>query len=205
MSEEESPFDYSLRIVAAGDAGVGKTSFLSRYATGNFEDVYISTVIADIICKIVETSDGHRVRLQIWDTAGMDTFRAVVKSSFRDAAGALLFFALNARTSFEALDLWFNDIKEVARPDCVIVMIGNKSDLEDQRAVAQQIAEAFATSREMSYFEVSVKTGAGMNDAISALLKGLEAQGMSARHEMAQERAIDEQIEVDRAHGGCCG
>jgi len=87
---------------------------------------------------------GKSVKLQIWDTAGQERFRSVTRSYYRGAAGALLVYDATSRDSFNALTNWLNDARTLASPNIVILLVGNKKDLEEARDVTFLEASTFA-------------------------------------------------------------
>lgn len=87
---------------------------------------------------------GKSVKLQIWDTAGQERFRSVTRSYYRGAAGALLVYDTTSRDSFNALTNWLNDARTLASPNIVILLVGNKKDLEEARDVTFLEASTFA-------------------------------------------------------------
>lgn len=72
---------------------------------------------------------GKTVKLQIWDTAGQDRFRAVTRSYYRGAAGALLVYDVTSRDSYNHVGTWLNDARTMANPDISLILVGNKTDL----------------------------------------------------------------------------
>jgi Ras-related protein Rab-4B len=84
------------------------------------------------------------VKLQIWDTAGQERFKSVTRSYYRGAAGALLVYDVARRDSFNALANWLADARALASPSIVVLLVGNKSDLEAQREVTFLEASKFA-------------------------------------------------------------
>lgn len=87
---------------------------------------------------------GKSVKLQIWDTAGQERFRSVTRSYYRGAAGALLVYDTTSRDSFNALTNWLNDARTLASPNIVILLVGNKKDLEEARDITFLEASTFA-------------------------------------------------------------
>lgn len=87
---------------------------------------------------------GKSVKLQIWDTAGQERFRSVTRSYYRGAAGALLVYDTTSRESFNALTNWLSDARTLASPNIVILLVGNKKDLEEPREVTFLEASTFA-------------------------------------------------------------
>jgi small GTP-binding protein len=123
--------------------------------------------------KIIET-DKHRIQLQLWDTAGQELFRSVTRGYYRGSAGAFLIFDITSRDSFDHVGRWLQDVKEMARPDVVMILVGNKVDLESERAVSREDAEAFAKAHKMEYFETSAKTGGQIVEAVASCVSVIE-------------------------------
>jgi small GTP-binding protein len=165
-------FDFSLKVVVVGESGVGKSCFLLRFVRDTFEDTH-STLGVEFLSKIVET-ETHRIQLQLWDTAGQELFQSVTRGYYRGAAGALILFDIANAESFARVERWLSDIRSVARSDVVVVLIGNKSDLEAVRQVATADAAAFAQWHGMHYFEVSARTGANVAAAVNSCAATIE-------------------------------
>ncbi|KAM4036773.1 ras-related protein Rab-27A isoform 2-T6 [Anomaloglossus baeobatrachus] len=176
----DGDYDYLIKFLALGDSGVGKTSFLYQYTDGKFNSKFITTVGIDFREKrVVYRSNGpdgiagrgQRVHLQLWDTAGQERFRSLTTAFFRDAMGFLLLFDLTNEQSFLNARNWISQLQIHAyceNPD--IVMCGNKSDLEDQRAVKEEEAKEFAEKYGIPYFETSAADGTNVNKAVDTLL-----------------------------------
>ena len=166
-------FDYTLKIVIVGESGVGKTCFLVRYIRDIFDEESQPTLGVEFMTRVVQT-EKHNIQLQLWDTAGQELFRSVTRGYYRGSAGAFLVFDLTSRSSFENIERWLRDVKDVARSDVVMILIGSKADLVDRREVKAEEAETYAKNNGMEYFETSAKTGAQINEAISALVNIIE-------------------------------
>lgn len=102
------------------------------------------------------------IKLQIWDTAGQERFRSVTRSYYRGAAGALLVFDITDRQSFKSLPTWLSDARSLASSSIVLVLVGNKSDLAEQRQVTALEASQFAQENDLVYLECSTKSGDGV-------------------------------------------
>jgi small GTP-binding protein len=165
-------FDYSLKIVVVGDAGVGKTCLLLRFVRDEWDPDSQSTLGVEFLAKVVNT-DSHRIQLQLWDTAGQEIFRAVTRGYYHGSAGAVIVFDLTSRDSFTNVDQWLKDLREIARPDITAVLIGNKLDLDDLK-VTHDEAAAYAEKNHLLYFETSAKTGDNVSAAISACVVEIE-------------------------------
>ncbi|XP_004639099.1 ras-related protein Rab-27A [Octodon degus] len=176
----DGDYDYLIKFLALGDSGVGKTSVLCQYTDGKFNSKFITTVGIDFREKRVvyratgpdgAVGRGQRIHLQLWDTAGQERFRSLTTAFFRDAMGFLLLFDLTNEQSFLNVRNWISQLQTHAycdNPD--IVLCGNKSDLEDQRAVEEEEARALAEKYGIPYFETSAADGTNISPAIEALL-----------------------------------
>lgn len=85
---------------------------------------------------MITLADGSPVKLQIWDTAGQESFRSITRSYYRGAAGALLVYDITRRETFNHLSAWLEDAREHANENMTVMLIGNKSDLASKRAVS---------------------------------------------------------------------
>jgi small GTP-binding protein len=195
-------FDFSLKVVVVGESAVGKTCFLIRFVRDTFDDDTQSTLGIEFLSKIIQT-DSRRIQLQLWDTAGQEMFRSVTRGYYRGSAGALVLFDISNRDSFENVERWLQDVKSVARADVVLILIGNKVDLEANRQVQSGEARDFAQRYGMKYFEVSAKTGVGVaeaiNSCVSLIEKNLDA-GNGPRPP-PKEALVPAQ---EPREGGCC-
>ncbi|KAK8890953.1 hypothetical protein M9Y10_028154 [Tritrichomonas musculus] len=167
-------FDYSLKIVVVGDSGVGKTCLLLRFVHDQWEGDTQPTLGVEFLTKVVETEDEHHIQLQLWDTAGQELFRSVTRGYYRGAAGALIVFDLTSRDSFNSVERWYQDLKEIASSDVVTALIGNKNDLEDKRDVTYEEAKQYADEHGMKYFETSAKTGDSVPAAVTETVMQIE-------------------------------
>jgi Ras-related protein Rab-14 len=131
--------------------------------------------------RIVEVK-GQKVKLQIWDTAGQERFRAVTRSYYRGAAGALLVYDITRRVTYNHVTSWLTDARNLTNPNTVIMLIGNKKDCDDQvrlvvsicvimtrclaqRDVTYEEASQFAEEHGLVFLETSAKTGENVDDA----------------------------------------
>lgn len=108
---------------------------------------------------------GKQVKLQIWDTAGQESFRSITRSYYRGAAGALLVYDITRRETFEHLASWLEDARQHANPNMSIMLVGNKADLSHRRAVSTEEGEAFAREHGLLFLETSAKTALNVEDA----------------------------------------
>lgn len=176
----DGDYDYLIKLLALGDSGVGKTTFLYQYTEKKFNPKFVTTVGIDFREKRLvhhvgsangKTGNPFRIHLQLWDTAGQERFRSLTTAFFRDAMGFLLVFDLTSQQSFLNVRNWISQLQANAyceNPD--VVLIGNKADLSDQREVEEKQAKELADKYGIPYFETSAATGDGIDNSVLALL-----------------------------------
>lgn len=174
-------YDYLIKLLALGDSGVGKTTFLYRYTDSKFNRKFTTTVGIDFREKrVMYTGKGSvgtnernfKVHLQLWDTAGQERFRSLTTAFFRDAMGFLLMFDLTNQQSFLNVRNWMSQLQANAYCDSPdIVLVGTKADLRDKRNVQTRQARDLADRYSIPYFETSAVTGADVDNAVAALLE----------------------------------
>ena len=140
-------------------AGVGKSCLLLQFTDKRFQHVHDLTIGVEFGSRMVSIDD-KQIKLQIWDTAGQESFRSITRSYYRGAAGALLVYDVTRRDTFEHLASWLEDAKQHANPNMTIMLVGNKADLEHRRAVAKEEGAAFAEEHGLLFLETSAKTSA---------------------------------------------
>ncbi|XP_038637852.1 ras-related protein Rab-14 isoform X1 [Scyliorhinus torazame] len=171
MSQERAkmataPYNYSyiFKYIIIGDMGVGKSCLLHQFTEKKFMADCPHTIGVEFGTRIIEVS-GQKIKLQIWDTAGQERFRAVTRSYYRGAAGALMVYDITRRSTYNHLSSWLTDARNLTNPNTVIILIGNKADLEAQRDVTYEEAKQFAEENGLLFLEASAKTGENVEDA----------------------------------------
>ncbi|CAM5998969.1 unnamed protein product [Sphagnum balticum] len=143
-------FDYSFKFILVGDTGVGKTSIISRFIDNKFEGHHEFTVGVEFGTKIIAIN-GKAIKLQIWDTAGQEEFKAITRSYYRSCAAALVVFDISRKETFRNVSRWVEDVRNNSNKDVILVLVGNKSDLANERMVSRPDALKLARDYEMLY------------------------------------------------------
>ncbi|KAH8593225.1 secretion related GTPase SrgD [Bisporella sp. PMI_857] len=134
------------------------------------------------------------MKLSLWDTAGQETYKSVTRSYFRGASGALLVFDISRRGTFEHVTDWLNDLRQIAEPDIVVVLVGNKSDLakgdENKREVTQREAEEWARRNGvLEYVETSAKSGEGVELAFGRVAERIYQNIEAGKYDLNDRRS----------------
>lgn len=161
MNGGESGYDHLFKLLVIGDAGVGKSAILLRFADNTFSDSYINTIGVDFKIQNVEVN-GERVKLQIWDTAGQERFRTITSTYYRGTNGIIVVYDVTSAQSFQNVKKWLLEISDNDCNSVPKVLVGNKTDL--RREVPREEAEKFAKSKKIKYFESSAKLDQGIWD-----------------------------------------
>lgn len=167
--------DYLFKFLVIGSAGTGKSCLLHQFIENKFKAESNHTIGVEFGSKVVNVG-GRSVKLQIWDTAGQERFRSVTRSYYRGAAGALLVYDITSRETYNALTNWLTDARTLASPNIVILLVGNKKDLEDDREVTFLEASRFAQENELMFLETSALTGENVEEAFLKCAKTILAK-----------------------------
>ena len=133
-------FELLFKIIIIGDSGVGKTNILSRYIKNSFSFDTRSTVGVEFGAKKVEVN-GYKVKNQIWDTAGQERYRSITNTYYKGAKGALVVYDISKRDTFDNANKWINELRMNGEKDVCIVLVGNKSDLLEDRVISSEEGE----------------------------------------------------------------
>lgn len=157
-------YAYLFKYIIIGDSAVGKSCLLLQFTDKRFQPVHDLTIGVEFGARMISI-DGKQIKLQIWDTAGQESFRSITRSYYRGAAGALLVYDITRRDTFNHLTTWLDDARQHSNSTMVIMLIGNKTDLDSKRAVTKEEGEAFANDHGLVFMETSAKTSANVEEA----------------------------------------
>ena len=167
--------DCVYKVLLLGDSTVGKTCFLLRYCDKTFQEAHLSTIGLDYRLKSMTLASGKRIKLQIWDTAGQDRFRAITKNYYKGANGIILIYDVTNIQSFENVKNWIAQIKEEANPNVIIYLAGNKIDVnESEKAVKTEDGKKIADELTIKFYETSAKNGINVNEIFEDLVEKID-------------------------------
>ncbi|MFW9771164.1 MAG: Rab family GTPase [Candidatus Heimdallarchaeota archaeon] len=171
MTTEEREFVFKITIL--GDAAVGKTSLINQFVEGSFQEDYKPTLGANIVRKDVDLSEiNAQIRLIMWDLAGQEKYNVIRSMYFQGCVGALVVYDITRYQTFENVESkWLKDFKKYVKKEGAYVLIGNKIDLDVQRAVSKENGKELAEKIQASDFiETSAKYGENVEKAFKNLV-----------------------------------
>ena len=157
-----SGYQYIFKYIIVGESCVGKSCLLLQFIDNRFKDSHDLTIGVDFGSKTIKLNDGTNVKVQIWDTAGQESFRSITRSYYRGSICALLVYDITRRQTFDNLIRWLEDMRDNAYSKMIILLVGNKSDLKFEREVTTQEGQEFADKHNLIFFECSAKTAANV-------------------------------------------
>ena len=211
-SGESQEYEYIFKIILIGSTGVGKSSLLQRYIQKVFEDAYTCTIGVDFFMKTIEVND-KTVKLQLWDTAGTEKYRSITTSYYRGAHCAFIVFDLTSIETFKNLSQWIESYYKYCNHEFEknVVIIGNKNDLEERRAVSKEQIDEFLKMHNFSYFETSAKTGDNVDECFHFIAEKLMEEQNKKDNIGEKRNGVDnvnlqnsENLDLKYEKKGCC-
>ncbi len=161
-------YDFLYKLILIGDPAVGKTAICGKLNRNKFPEVYETTVGVDFNVAHIMLQNGKKIKCQLWDTAGQETFNSIISSYYRNVAGAIVVFDLSNRESFENVSFWLNEIqkyKDMHIPHLPTIIIGNK--LDKKREITLEEAQNFSKNNNCLYCETSAKDSTNIYGSLS--------------------------------------
>ncbi|KAK7852659.1 ras-related protein RABA5b-like [Quercus suber] len=162
--------EYLLKIVLIGDSAVGKSNLLSRFARNEFDTNSKATIGVEFQTQAVEI-DGKEVKAQIWDTAGQERFRAVTSAYYRGAVGALIVYDITRTTTFDSVKRWLDELTTHCDTTMARMLVGNKCDLENIRAVSVEDGKSLAEAEGLFFMETSALDSTNVEAAFEVVIR----------------------------------
>jgi len=144
----------TFKLVLVGDGGVGKTTFVKRHLTGEFEKKYVATLGVEVHPLVFHTNRGP-IRFNVWDTAGQEKFGGLRDGYYIQGQCAIIMFDVTARVTYKNVPSWHRDLTRVC-DNIPIVLVGNKVDIKDRKVKAKSIV--FHRKKNLQYYDVSAKS-----------------------------------------------
>ena len=179
-------FNYLLKYVIIGDSGVGKSNILLRFINNTFTEEFRSTVGVEFAAKNIEINN-NIYRVQVWDTAGQETFRSISRAYYKNSVCACVVYDISNYSTFESVQSWIEDCKSQSSKAILLILIGNKSDLNDIRQVTYDEGAKFAKSNNMIFLETSAKTGDNIKKIFNKSVKQIDQNIIDNKYDLENE------------------
>ena len=196
------------KVVLIGDSSVGKTAIINQFMYESIDENHQATVGIDFFAKTLVIGE-KTVKMQIWDTAGQEKFRALIPSYIRDSTVALFVYDITSEESFNNLERWYKMVNDIADP--AIVIVGNKLDLESNREVSEERLKQYAEEKKAKYIETSAKTPTNITELFNIVAdiqpRNVPEQEVQDSAAMRPPTKISSQVNLNSgssgAQGGC--
>ncbi|KAK7471236.1 Rab GTPase ypt31 [Stygiomarasmius scandens] len=203
-----SKFEYVFKVLLLGDSGVGKSNLVVRYQRNEFNPQSRNTIGVDFSTGSIEI-EGKTVGAHFWDTSGQERFRSITSAFYRGAYGAFLVYDISKKETFDNVaERWLQELRYSTSQDIVIMLIGNKSDLEASREVSIEDAKAFADENGLSFMETSAKDASNVQNAFGGILTEIYHKEIASRELVPSNKDVPDSItvgeKVETDQGGKC-
>ena len=168
--KQEENYSYTIKYIIVGDSSVGKSNILLRYSKNTFDPSHMTTLGIEFANKKIKY-EGINYNIQVWDTAGQESFKSVTRAYYKSSACAFIVYDITNEKSFNNIENWIFDCKNLAPSKIQLFLIGNKCDLEDKRQIDYETGKNFANLHNMIFFETSALSGFNVN---KAFMKSIE-------------------------------
>ena len=199
-----------IKVTLIGDSSVGKTSIINRFCKNIFDQNLSSTLGANYCQKIIE-KDGKKIRIDLWDTAGQEKYRAIGRHFYKESHIVCLVYDITNKESFENVkSIWYPELMEHGEKLKIIGLIGNKNDRYLDESVDEKNVKEFADEIQALYKKTSALDNTGIDDLfdelISKYLKEIgDLMSPNADNDRKEDKIIIEKDnKKDRKKRNCC-
>ena len=147
----------TVKIILLGEAGTGKSNLINSYFNQPFEEDSLTTITPQFSLKVL-TFGKKKYELTIWDTAGQEKYRSLNQIFIKDSQICILVYDITNKKSFTSLDYWVGKVHEIVGKDCLLGVVGNKSDLYLQEKVSEQEGKSYAKKINATFAQTSAKS-----------------------------------------------
>ena len=198
--------EYLFKVILIGDSSVGKTNLLNRFVKNEFNSQSKPTVGVDFFSKTV-TIDKKSVKAQIWDTAGQERFKAFSSAYYNGSHGAIIAYDVTNKESFENVKNWITELKtHLELSNLVVMLIGNKTDLENQRQVTEEQGRSLAEQLDFFFMETSAMKNSTneVSKAFMVIIEEILNKNPQLKKKAGDKIDLGKKVEVNDSKKGCC-
>ena len=183
-SQARSEYSYSVKFIIVGDSSVGKSNILLRFSRNVFDPGHQATLGIEFANKhLIYNNIDYLV--QVWDTAGQENFRSVTRAYYKASAVAMVVYDITNEESFQHIKEWIKDCKDLAPKTVQLVLVGNKSDLEENRVITNERGAQLANENKMLFFETSALNGNGVEEAFQKSIELVDQKIRSGFYDLS--------------------
>lgn len=196
----------SFKLVLLGESAVGKSSLVLRFVRNEFSDFRESTIGAAFLTQSVNLDESTTIKFEIWDTAGQERYKSLAPIYFRNSNAAVIVYDITQppETSFEKAKSWVRELQRQADPSIVIMLVGNKTDMDSQRKTSREIGEQYAKEEGLLFAEASAKTGEGVEELFMEIAKKLPLAPPPQRGQATGGKGVKVSGQEDSATASAC-
>ena len=159
-----------LNFALLGESTVGKTQIIRRFYNFEFMTEAIGTIGVDFQIQTYELKDKKKIKIKVWDTAGQERYDMVITQLTQNCQGIILVYDITKKTTFDKLNEWYQKLQQKVTKKCPVIIVGNKSDLENYREVKFQDGKLFADKLNCKFFETSAKENQNIKTIFDELI-----------------------------------
>ena len=207
----EEEIAYLFKIIVIGDAGVGKSNIITKYTRNVFDETMKPTLGVEFIMKKISVKE-KAVKLQIWDTAGQEKYRALAKNMYRNAVGVLIVYDVSKRKSFDSVRKWIEEARQYTSEGSSVIIVGNKKDLVELREVSVEEAQTMSQEQKCYFLETSALDNS--DKMIERVFSTIAEDILSKKEETTEQMKGGTRIEInntvkkegqdEKKDGKCC-
>ena len=199
---DEQKTCYNGNIILLGSSNVGKSNMMNQFLRGQFEEVYLATIGINCLNKLF-IFDGKKVKINYYDTAGQERYNSLNLTLLRKADGVILVYDITSQESFRKIDFWIQELHNKNRDSKVLMLVGNKTDLDNEREVSFQQGEKKANEIGCPFMETSAKTNHNIKECFEKASRILYLK-KSEEDDDDQNNVFSLAFDSQKKKGGCC-
>ncbi|XP_042295444.1 ras-related protein Rab-25 [Sceloporus undulatus] len=201
MGASEEDYNFVFKVVLIGESGVGKTNLLSRFTRNEFSHDSRTTIGVEFSTRTILVGDAL-VKAQIWDTAGLERYRAITSAYYRGAVGALLVFDITKHQTYDVVERWLKELYDHAEATIVVMLVGNKTDLAHAREVPTEEAKMYAENNGLLFVETSALDSTNVELAFETILRDIFNKVQKQKQRSPLDKTVALSAESPNAESG---
>ena len=199
---DEQKTCYNGNIILLGSSNVGKSNMMNQFLRGQFEEACLATIGINILNKLF-VFDGKKVKINYYDTAGQERYNSLNLTLLRKADGVILVYDITSQESFRKIDFWIQELHNKNKDSKVLMLVGNKTDLDNEREVSFQQGEKKANEIGCPFMETSAKTNHNIKECFEKASRILYLK-KSEEDDDDQNNVFSLAFDSQKKKGGCC-